>query len=88
MRNGELENIPNGTLADIYDGRVWKQFMVVNRKSFLSEEYNFALPLNVDWFQPFKHVSGSVGVMYLFILNLPHTERYKPENNILHTWTI
>jgi len=57
--------------------------MVVNSKPFLSEKYNFALSLNVDWFQPFKHVSDSVGVMYLSILNLPRTERYKPENIIL-----
>jgi len=29
-------NIPNGTLAYIYDGHVWKQFVVVNSKQFLS----------------------------------------------------
>ena len=76
-------NIPHGILADIYDGRVWKEFMVVNGKPFLSEKFNFALSLNVDWFQPFKHVSNSIGVIYLSILNLPRTERYKPENIIL-----
>ena len=76
-------NIPHGILADIYDGRVWKEFMVVNGTPFLSEKFNFALSLNVDWFQPFKHVSNSIGVIYLSILNLPRTERYKPENIIL-----
>ena len=30
-------NIPDGTLADIYDGRVWKEFMVVNDTSFEQE---------------------------------------------------
>ena len=57
--------------------------MVVNGTPFLSEKFNFALSLNVDWFQPFKHVSNSIGVIYLSILNLSRTERYKAENIIL-----
>lgn len=36
--------------------------------------------LNVDWFRPHKHPPGSVGVIYLVLLNLPHHERYKLEN--------
>ena len=47
---------------------------------------NLILPfnkINVDWFQPFKHVTDSVGVMYLSILNLPRSEPYKSENIIL-----
>ena len=39
--------------------------------------------LNVDWFQPFENFAYSVGVIYLVILNLPHTTRYKRENIIL-----
>ena len=39
--------------------------------------------LNLDWFQPFKHTSDSLGAIYLTILNLPREERYKRENIIL-----
>ena len=39
--------------------------------------------MNVDWFQPFKYVSYSVGVIYLAFCNLPRKERYNRENMIL-----
>lgn len=39
--------------------------------------------LNVDWFRPHKHSPGSVGVLYLVLLNLPRHERYKLENIIV-----
>ncbi len=71
------------TLFDIYDGRVWKQFLNVDGMPFLSVPYNFALSLNVDWFQPFKHSTYSVGAMYVAIQNLPRAERYTTENVIL-----
>jgi hypothetical protein len=37
----------------------------------------------VDGFQPFKRRVYSVEAMYICILNLPRSERYKPENCIL-----
>ena len=57
--------IPHGMLGDIYDRRVWKEFASVNGRQFLSEPYNFAFSLNVDWFQPFKYLTDSVGAIYL-----------------------
>ena len=63
------------TLADIYDGSVWKEFANPGGISFLSLPYNFAFTLNVDWFQPFKHTTHSTGVIYLAIQNLPRCER-------------
>ena len=50
---------------------------------FFSRKGNFGLILNVDWFQPFKHRTYSVGVIFLAILNLPRNMRYKRENIIL-----
>ena len=44
---------------------------------------NLALGLGCDWFQPYKHVTYSVGVLYLVIFNLPREERFKMENIIL-----
>ena len=39
--------------------------------------------LNLDWFQPFKHTAYSVGVIYLTIMNLPRSVRFKRENILL-----
>ena len=50
---------------------------------FLSEPGNFALVINMDFFQPYKHVQYSVGAIYLRILNLPRGIRNKAENVIL-----
>ena len=66
-----------GALENIYDGKVWDDFLVYDSKPFLSDEYTFAFILNIDWFQPFKHVRYSVGAIYLCVLNLPRHIRYK-----------
>ncbi|XP_063077496.1 uncharacterized protein LOC134467584 [Engraulis encrasicolus] len=75
--------IPGGVLADIYDGQVWQDYQYVNGEAFLAVPNNFALMLNVDWFQPFKDAPYSVGAIYLVILNLPREDRFKEENMIL-----
>lgn len=36
--------------------------------------------LNLDWFQPYKHLTYSVGAIYLSVFNLPSQQRYKLEN--------
>ena len=71
--------IPTDILADIYNGSIWKSF----RNNFLSSLYSLLLTLNVDWFQPFKHIQYSVGCIYLIIQNLPREVCYKQENIIL-----
>lgn len=75
--------IDNNVLRDIYDGKIWKDFSIYNNKPFLSEPGNLALMLNMDFFQPLKHVQYSVGAIYMTILNLPREVRNKPENVIL-----
>ena len=75
--------LPSTVLADVYDGRIWKEFLNFRGRPFLSEPYCRAFSLNVDWFQPFKHVTDSVGGIYITILNLPRYLRYRPENIIL-----
>ena len=77
--------IDTGILGDIYDGKVWKEFLDVNGEHFFNEQnmHSFAFSLNIDWFQPYKHVTDSVGAIYLSILNLPRHLRYKVENIIL-----
>ena len=41
-------------LADIQDGRIWKQFLHygTDSRDFLQSPNNFAFMLNVDCFQP------------------------------------
>ena len=57
--------------------------MIYGGKPFLSQPFNLALMLNCDWFQPFERSCYSVGVLYLVILNLPRSMRFKPENIII-----
>lgn len=39
--------------------------------------------LNLDFFQPYKHVQYSLGAIYMTVLNLPRSDRNKIENVIL-----
>ena len=70
-------------IRDIYDGQIWKDFLSYNGVPFLSEQFSYALALNIDWFQPYKLTESSVGAIYLTILNLPYFTRFKREYVIL-----
>ena len=70
-------------LLDVYDGDVWKEFLCVQGRPFLSQSNTLALVLNVDWFRPFEQSQYSVGVIYFTILNLPREVRYLPKNIIV-----
>lgn len=72
-----------GMLSDVYDGKIWSDFQNYESQPFLSEPGNFAFMLNMDFFQPYKHVQYSVGAIYLTILNLPRGIRNKSNNVIL-----
>ena len=74
---------PNKILCDISDGSIWNSIKLEDGTPFFSLPNNYGMILNVDWFQPFKHRSYSVGVVYLAILNLPRDIRYKMENIIV-----
>ena len=78
-------------LTDVYHGQLWKDFQTFNGEDFLSVPRNYGLNsginldvilikiwLNFDYFQPMKHRKDySVGVLYLELLNLPRSERFK-----------
>ena len=70
---------------DVYDGKIWKDFQVVDGEPFLSSTHTLGLGfmINVDWFQPFKYSVHSVGVIYLTVMNLPRSVRFKRQNVIL-----
>ena len=75
--------IDSGMYDDIYDGKLWQGFQVYDGKPFLSGPCGLGLALNIDWFQPYTHVTSSVGVIFLSIMNLPRSVRFKRENIIL-----
>ena len=68
------------TMADVYHGKMWSDFQDYNDKPLLSDPYALGLMMNFDFFQPYKHVPYSVGVIYLVIMNLPRNIRFKQEN--------
>ena len=74
------QTLPDNVRTDIYQGNVWKE---LSSSGFLCNINSLAVMLNVDWFRPHKHSPGSVGVIYLVLLNLPWHERYKLENIIV-----
>ena len=59
-------------MTDIYEGKFWKDWA-----DYLKIKGNLLLMLNVDWFRPYKHTTYSIGVIYLVILNLPRTLRFR-----------
>ncbi len=50
--------------------------------SSLAYGHNYGLMLNVDWFQPYKHVSDSIGAIYLSVMNLSREERFKSNSSL------
>ena len=78
----------DGNLADVYDGRLWKDFQNVQGKDFIKQPRNYGLMLNFNFFQPMKHRKDySVGVFYLVLLNLPRAERFKWKNVIVNWYS-
>ena len=73
----------DGTLSAIYDGQIWSDFIQYEGVPFLASPHSYALILNLDWFQPYKHLTYSVGVLYLSVLNLPSHIRYSNAHTIL-----
>ena len=77
------KNVPDGWLTDVYDGQLWKDWLIKGRKCFLDIPGNLLLMMNVDWFKPFGHSTYSAGVIYLVGQNLPQSLHFKLENIII-----
>ena len=67
----------------MYDGKIWQNFKIYEEKQFLLAPYTYALMLNIDWFQPCKHTTYSIGAIYLTIMNLPQNKRFRQENVLI-----
>ena len=55
----------------------------IDNQPYLASPHVYAFLINIDWFQPYKHTNASVGAIYLTVMNLPCTMRYKREYTIL-----
>ena len=60
-----------------------EDFQTYKGQPFLQGDLGLGLILNIDWFQPYKLTNYSVGVIFLVVMNLPGSIRYKRENFIL-----
>ena len=74
---------PDNTLNSVYYGTIWEDFLQYENIPFLEDTHTYGLILNLDWFQPYKHLRYSVGVIYLSVLNLPSHIRYTESNTLL-----
>ena len=65
---------------DIWDGHILQQFMVDPgdaRKPLLKCKTNLALLLYLDFFNPFQRAVYSCGALYISVLNIPKSQRFK-----------
>ena len=44
---------------------------------YITKVKNLGLIINFDFFQPFDHLTYSLGAIYMCVLNLPRESRYK-----------
>ena len=72
-----------GVLGDVYDGALWNEMQYIDGRPFLALPNNLCLAMNIDWFNPYEDSPYSVGVVYMVVLNLPRSERFKIPNVIL-----
>ena len=60
-----------------------ERFQSYKGEPLFSAPFTYGLMLNVDWFRPCKHTEYSLGAIYLTIMNLPRTVRFRQENVLL-----
>ena len=52
--------IKKNVYSDIYDGEMWRNFAEASGEHFFSSAHNLGLMLNIDWFQPYKHILSTL----------------------------
>ncbi len=71
--------IPEGCLADVYDGALWKE-----HSEFFARSKALALTINLDiGFSLSSTPTDSVGALHAVIINLPRHPWFKKENVLL-----
>lgn len=70
-------------MGDVFEGRVWKDFLDFDGDFYFFIVGNLGVMFNVDWFQFYKYINYSCGVIYLVLMNFFWEERFKFENVII-----
>ena len=70
---------------DIWDGNILQQFMVDpgDGRPLLKCKTNLALLLYLDFFNPFQQAVYSCGALYISVLNIPKSQRFKTKWTML-----
>ena len=70
---------------DIWDGNILQQFMVDpgDGRPLLKCKTNLALLLYLDFFNPFQRAVYSCGALYISVLNIPKSQRFKAKWTML-----
>lgn len=71
---------------DIWDGRILQEFLMDpddNTKPLLKDKMNLALLLYLDFFNPFQRAVYSCGALYMSVLNIPKSQRFKAKWSML-----
>ena len=74
---------PKQWVSDAFEGRMWKNAQTNDAVPFLSRPHNYRFMLNMDRMQPFSHNIYWVGLMYLVLMNLPRSGRFKRQSVFL-----
>ncbi|MBW0463825.1 hypothetical protein O181_003540 [Austropuccinia psidii MF-1] len=86
LHQHQQSQIPKGSpKCDIWDGLVWRHFTGtrnINEPPFMSIPLALAFCICVDWFNAHGKStrSDSIGPIMLICLNIPPSERLKPDN--------
>ncbi|EXX58557.1 hypothetical protein RirG_196880 [Rhizophagus irregularis DAOM 197198w] len=86
LRKWTNRYIDNGMLADVYDGKIWKNFLDVSNVPYFTPETadsHLGIMINLDWFQPFESSVYSCRAIYGVICNLLREVRFKKENMLI-----
>ena len=71
---------------DIWDGRILQAFLMDpadSTKPLLKNKMNLALLLYLDFFNPFQRAVYSCGAIYMSVLNIPKSQRFKAKWSML-----
>jgi hypothetical protein len=82
IRQWKQRVVPQGYLADIYDGALWRQILDTYGVCFMDDDHSIALIISMDWFGPYRRSPYSIGVIYAVVANLPPDQRLRRENMI------
>lgn len=71
--------IEKDVLGNVYDGKIWQEFLDKQEQLFFVEnksDVRIKLALNIDWYTPYSYVKRSCAPIYITILNFLRHIKY------------